>query len=260
LQSFLSGAAETLSLPGLSGLERRRVHQWAELQGLDHVSSGGPRDRVLEIRRRPGPPPSQHVVEERVAALGYVGLFSEWIEAWAARLLREAGARIHPEWLAARRARDGPQHHITLLTRDELNTLLSPDQARVAAEAAARAATEFDAPLPEAAAASAAPDASPAEAPATAGIWRLADVLECLARAGAEEPAWRVLGLGRVQDEAGQCAWFGVVEWEAMQRARECLGLPRKDFHFTLAFSAYDIHHLPKDTTSLVQPAPSPSI
>lgn len=41
-----------------------------------------------------------------------------------------------------------------------------------------------------------------------------------------------------------------------LQDARTALGLPPATFHITIGFSKFDIHGLPKDSSTLIDPPP----
>lgn len=56
-----------------------------------------------------------------------------------------------------------------------------------------------------------------------------------------------------MRDERSE-VWYGVVEWQEMQHARQELGLPAKDLHITLGFSLYDIHSKPKTASTIIIP------
>lgn len=62
----------------------------------------------------------------------------------------------------------------------------------------------------------------------------------------------KLIGLGR-QTKDKNAVYFVVVEWESAQNYRKSIGLPRQDFHITVAFRKSDIHNLPKDRTTLIQ-------
>jgi len=60
------------------------------------------------------------------------------------------------------------------------------------------------------------------------------------------------LGLGRLVDGNDEVI-IVVLDWEWGQKFRASLGLPRKDFHITIAWTGIrDIHDVPKDATTIV--------
>jgi hypothetical protein len=98
------------------------------------------------------------------------------------------------------------------------------------------------------------------------------DTAKAAAAASATAAAASIVevGLGRVEQAAtvdggnsgggsgdgggggGEVEWalYLVFEWPWADQFRATLGLPSKDFHVTLAFSADDIHDVPKDATT----------
>src|SRR5690606_21595526 len=111
-------------------------------------------------------------------------------------------------------SRDGPSHHMTLLTKQELRELLRQEDLKTVAEAEAAAKAEVQkearemAPshsLVEAASSAEEEPASPALSPSKGLV--LADVLARLAKVA---NTWQCCGLGRVERN-GQVAFFAVV-------------------------------------------------
>jgi hypothetical protein len=79
-----------------------------------------------------------------------------------------------------------------------------------------------------------------------------ATYLELMAAALTADPTSLVArGVGKVVQAAGG-AWvmFVVYDWEAGQAYRASVGLERKDFHATVAYSHVDIHEVAKDASS----------
>ena len=62
-------------------------------------------------------------------------------------------------------------------------------------------------------------------------------------------------GLGRARRGEDE-TYYTVCEAAAVQELRASLGLPPRDLHVTLAFKQVDIHGVPKDRTTLLDPVP----
>lgn len=78
--------------------------------------------------------------------------------------------------------------------------------------------------------------------------------LESLPAAPRDLPvSWEVtlLGIGTVQDGEAE-SWYVVAESPDAQEFRDSLGLGPHPLHVTLGFASQDIHHLPKDRSTLV--------
>lgn len=67
------------------------------------------------------------------------------------------------------------------------------------------------------------------------------------------------VGLGRAKVDEN-VVYFIPIIWEAGQRLRACHGLPRKDFHVTLATSMGDVHTVDKGFASLLHDQPAPPL
>eukprot|EP00039_Didymoeca_costata_P024445 m.10298 g.10298 ORF g.10298 m.10298 type:complete len:999 (-) comp4237_c0_seq2:64-3060(-) len=64
-----------------------------------------------------------------------------------------------------------------------------------------------------------------------------------------------IVGVGRAvikEDDGEKWVVFGVVNWPSAAEFRSQLGLPKLDFHITLAFSNMDLHGIPKDASTLI--------
>ena len=62
---------------------------------------------------------------------------------------------------------------------------------------------------------------------------------------------FEILGVGRVQQNNEE-AYFRVIRWESANKFLEKFGLPRKDFHMTIAFKDKDIHNVSKNEHTLI--------
>jgi hypothetical protein len=104
--------------------ERRIAHEYAEHLGLEHETVDSSVGRVL-VLRRPKRMPTQPAltVTDFVFFKTYLGLEGRFVEYAARSHLATLPMPLH--WRSNREARDGPQHHITLLSRYEVSALLS---------------------------------------------------------------------------------------------------------------------------------------
>eukprot|EP00300_Choanocystis_sp_HF-7_P000115 c10099_g1_i1.p1 GENE.c10099_g1_i1~~c10099_g1_i1.p1 ORF type:complete len:1245 (+),score=232.27 c10099_g1_i1:42-3776(+) len=120
------------------------------------------------------------------------------------------------EFCGPREARDGPAHHITIATKDELRIVLQQgdqESARAGAlEQILRAAQALD-----------------------------VDLLD--------------LGLGSAMSGKAK-AYFKVILWPAANRFRARFDLPPHDFHITVGFNPSDCHNISKGITSLLPTQP----
>lgn len=64
---------------------------------------------------------------------------------------------------------------------------------------------------------------------------------------------FKLIGLGKAEDQ-GNTTYFVVVESKQLDKEREKLWLPKKDFHITLWFDQKDVFTKPKDRSSLIKP------
>mmetsp|Transcript_62773 Transcript_62773/g.147208 ORF Transcript_62773/g.147208 Transcript_62773/m.147208 type:complete len:576 (+) Transcript_62773:59-1786(+) len=130
---------------------------------------------------------------------------------------------VPPAWQAERSKRDGPQCHITFLSKADLQSLIQSDSIWI------RAGLEVPAN-----------DASSVAASATALFLTMPRCWE-----------WIDLGTGACKDDRAETI-FRVVLWPAAAATRAILGLPKKDFHITLGFHSGDVHSKPKGFASLL--------
>mmetsp|Transcript_59951 Transcript_59951/g.130029 ORF Transcript_59951/g.130029 Transcript_59951/m.130029 type:complete len:1381 (-) Transcript_59951:223-4365(-) len=148
--------------------------------------------------------------------------------------IAEAGLGSVPEaWRRLRSSRDGSGFHVTLLSKGELQAA-----DRSLKDGSSRPQAEWPGPKP----------CPFAEA---SSILKVAEAFLSLPGAW----LWRDAGEGRVRDDGGEAA-FRVLLWPGGAMLRKVLGLPPKDFHITLGFSASDVHCKAKGLKSLLGSVP----
>lgn len=215
---FAHSSEDAISLPSLSSVERAVAHKIAESLSLDHVSEGQGAKRQLWIRKRKSAANSEDggaipPGADQVHWKGYLALHGESVE-FAAH--SHGLADVPQDWRAHREDRDGLEHHITLVSRTELEHLA------LAQTGAKKVTKEFVSDL----------------------LWTFA----CDVRND-----WVARGRGQVQD-GDSIATFVVVNWPQANLWRAEQGLAKSDFHITLGFSRSggDIHGVPKGESTLI--------
>lgn len=64
----------------------------------------------------------------------------------------------------------------------------------------------------------------------------------------------KMKGIGRVKDEkTGNEAYYAVIESQELSKASKEMGLPRQDYHVTLAFKGQDVHGVSKGEETLIK-------
>eukprot|EP00435_Cladocopium_sp_Y103_P025929 s2351_g6.t1 len=139
------------------------------------------------------------------------------------------GPAVPGSWVQQREKRDGPEHHLTLLSKVDLQQL---------SQRIAEGASSWCQEVPT-------PDANdmPGIAKAAAA---LLGKMSCTWD-------WVDVGTGSCKDATGEAS-FRVVLWPAAAAWRERLELPPKDFHITLGFQDADVHSKSKGVASLRSP------
>lgn len=169
---------------------------------------------------------------------GYIGLFGDVVDSIADRYISEI---IPEEYNLKRIKRDGPPHHITLMTRPEIQTALKSMEEKFPDIIKQITSSDNDDKQ----------DGSEMKS-------ELQKLLKIVARnvKADIEP----LGLGRIvgQDETENECYFVVLNWPSASKFRDLLGLEPYDFHVTLGFKSGDIHNSSqrKNKSALMSPQP----
>lgn len=195
--------------------ERVIVHELAQKFGLAHFSRGGSKHRFLTVSKE---------LQERKDEWqynSYIGLFGPKVDESATK-----GIEIVPEsMIEKRKKRDGPIHHITLLSREEVDNLIQTIESFK--EKFKQKCHQIQ------------NSQSPKEL-----------ILNVISQV--VEDDWKDLGIGKVE-EKDDVVYFKVLEWNSAAEFRQICSLPKKDFHITLGFSRQDLHDISKDATKLIQ-------
>eukprot|EP00035_Acanthoeca_spectabilis_P037737 m.47098 g.47098 ORF g.47098 m.47098 type:complete len:616 (-) comp8826_c0_seq1:228-2075(-) len=165
---------------------------------------------------------------------GSLFLKSAAINEVAAECRAELDEASRAGWADARRARDGPDHHITLAHRTELTKLHHTPAA------AATAANDDD---------DAATAAAPHGGPVTGG----ASAVPAVGMGMDPQAPWVALGLG-LQTEGSCHAAFAVVCCPDAVAWRVSRGLEWADFHITVGFSGGDVRGKSKGVETVAKP------
>ena len=199
----------SLVLTKLSNEERKAVHSLAESLGLTHESSGDKDARVLTIGRSVD---QRSAISDVLICEGYVALQGASVE--AAAFLAKSEDRISIESRTARRARDGDQHHITLVTRKEL-------QMWAKRQGLAKVSRDFT-----------------------------NNVMSSISEEVVND--WTVIGIGHAVNDVGdEEAFFVVLDWASANAWREKNELPPQDYHITVGFVGADVHNKSKGRDAL---------
>ena len=168
---------------------------------------------------------------------GYIGLFGDVVDSIADKYICDI---IPEEYRLKRIKRDGPPHHITLMTRPEIQTALKSMEEKFPEimndKSATNATGEEDSGLKT----------------------DLQKLLKLSAEhvKGDLEP----VGLGKIaaQEENDNECYFVILNWPSASKFRNLLGLEPYDFHVTLAFKSGDIHNSSqrKNKSALMDPQP----
>ena len=210
--------------------ERMRVHHIAEQFGVEHFSRGSNPFRYICALSRTGPR------ENNFQYFGYIGLFGEIVDTIANQYLSDI---IPEEHRLKRIKRDGPPHHITLMTRPEIQTALKSMEEK----------------FPELMKRDGPKEISFDDSELKGDLQKLLKLVSEHVK-GDLEP----LGLGRIscEEDADNECYFVVLNWPSASKFRNLLGLEPYDFHITLAFKSGDIHNNSqrKNKGSLIDPQP----
>ena len=157
-------------------------------------------------------------LKEYVFYSGYIGLKGATID-YAANKHK---TKVNKELIKKRVERDGEEHHITLITKKELEIILLQLK-------------EYD-----------------KEKYDSIKITHVASFLMKLFVSSVKND-WFDVGLGRVVDGDNE-AFFVVVSFDSLNDwRRNVLGLDFRDIHITLGFQTCDIHNQKKDKSTLVE-------
>lgn len=135
-------------------------------------------------------------------------------------------AAVPGSWVQQREKRDGAQHHLTLLSKVDLQQL---------SQRMADGASWCQ------------------EVPPDADMTGIAKAAAALLGKMSCTWDWVDVGTGSCKDATGEAS-FRVVLWPAAAAWRERLELPPKDFHITLGFHDADVHSKSKGVASLRSP------
>lgn len=247
-------ALEKFTFPAdLPKSSRRAIHEVASLVGISSSSAGKGTERQLTLSKLvlTTSPGMRAAVLEKLAYIrfSFIGLQSSWIETVATRpIVRKT---VPLELIKAQQQRDGEnEHHITLITKQELVELFNLEHAEHKVNKSCRNRKHE----------------------LQTFIQNL--LFQCEERLSND---WRIVGLGRAAENlsqvqpsqqqhapTGHCqvsdenveqeneAFFWVISWPGGQAFRSSLGLPPKDFHITLGFRFSDIHSVYKDESTLL--------
>ena len=208
IRSFLFGDNEELALPGLSNEERKVVHRLAEEAGIGHESKGEGGDRKIVLSK--SKEKENFEISDDIICKGYLCLQGVSVDCAAAKYIE----KVPPSWVAHRQKRDGSHHHITILSRKEMETLAIQRNEKKVSKAF------------------------------------LTEIIESIEKHVQND--WRVVGLGRVQEEENETL-FLVLDWESMNHWKtKIMNMKERSyFHITLGFQVKDIHGVPKDRTTI---------
>ncbi|KAL9657828.1 hypothetical protein ABK040_013165 [Willaertia magna] len=239
--AFVHDFPNTLNLA-----QRKRVHALAEEFRLDHFSRGSNPFRYICVTKR------NQKMKDEFQYFGYIGLFGHSIDELVRTHTLEPTMQNQP-LLQKRVKRDGPIHHITLMTRPEINTalknlltikeyenLLDENQKQLMKQGTEEEKIEI-----------------------------LMNVISKVVIGD-----YKAIGLGKVTQEETQSsntdnlsssqqatssgeekkmneAYFVVINWPSAQKLRTTLGLEPYHFHITVAYKYGDIHGVIKDESTL---------
>eukprot|EP01117_Protostelium_nocturnum_P003191 TRINITY_DN14124_c0_g1_i1.p1 TRINITY_DN14124_c0_g1~~TRINITY_DN14124_c0_g1_i1.p1 ORF type:complete len:306 (+),score=115.79 TRINITY_DN14124_c0_g1_i1:57-974(+) len=211
----------------LSSDARKTVHAIAEEFGLLHYSRGT-KVRFITLEK------SNNTKEDEWQYFNYVGLFGPSVDAVVSD---EQSRKLVPETSIKNKVkRDGPISHITVISPNEeliqaleglksridtFFTLMENQEERKKVEEKKRESEEE---------------------------W--IEILMDLTSQFVKDD-WKDLGVGCVHQSKNK-AWFKVIEWPSAKEFRRLLGLSDKDFHVTIGYVSFDIHGIPKDSTTLI--------
>jgi len=159
--------------------------------------------------------------KDEIQYCGYIGLFGGTVDTFG--MTSEVTQHVKPEYIASKEKRDGLIHHITLLTKPEVSTVLK--HIRTVGEHVTwktKKSTEKN------------------------DLEYLLDFLS-----DQLEDDLTDLGLGMQSSNKNE-AYFKVVQWPSAAALRTALGLPPKDLHVTVGFIFADIHDVKKDRSTLL--------
>lgn len=217
--------------------ERMRVHAIAEQFGVEHFSRGSNPFRYICALPRSGPR------DNNFQYFGYIGLFGNIVDTIANKYISDA---VPQEHRLKRIKRDGPPHHITLMTRPEIQTALKSMEEKFP-ELMKQSVPQDEGVRPK-----------EDESGLKTDLQKLLKLVSEHVK-GDLEP----LGLGKIEgadEDADNECFFVVLNWPSASKFRNLLGLEPYDFHITLAFKSGDIHNSSqrKNKSALMDPQQAP--
>ncbi|KAL0479157.1 hypothetical protein AKO1_008010 [Acrasis kona] len=203
--------------------QRQKVHALAEQFDLDHFSRGSNPFRYICAQKR------NVALPDEWQYFGYVGLFGSSIDNIASSHVKQHG--VDRAYIRKRVKRDGPIHHVTLMTRPEINSALKN------LESIKEYEQYFEKEKLE--------NGTEQE--------RIEILLNVIGQVVGDD--YQPLGLGKTvrAEEDNNVAYFVVINWPSAQELRKKLGLEPYHFHVTVAFKSNDIHGVSKDESTLLK-------
>ncbi|KAG2379240.1 hypothetical protein C9374_007379 [Naegleria lovaniensis] len=226
--------------------QRKRVHSLAEEFNLDHFSRGSNPFRYICVSKR------NLKMRDEFQYFGYIGLFGHSIDELVKKYNINPDMSDNQPLLQKRIKRDGPIHHITLMTRPEINTalknlessrelehLFNENQKQILKQGSEEEKIEI--------------------------------LMHAISKVVTND--YHAIGLGKVsQEESAHMndvlalpssqssndqkqkndAYFVIIDWPSAQRLRATLGLEPYHFHITVAYKYGDIHGVVKDRSTIV--------
>ena len=173
-------------------------------------------DLVFESKKEGG-----QEIRDYLFFRNYIGLKGNYVEYHA----RKCRIRVEPAYREKREKRDGTLHHITLVTKKELQSavdkLVKEDPVKYSSLSVTHLASSF-----------------------------IQNISESVRN------EWAAKGIGKVVENTNEGntneAYFIVVEWKSFNEWRKKRGFEEKDLHITLGFKEKDIHDVKKDTSTLI--------
>nr|CAG4709530.1 unnamed protein product [Naegleria fowleri] len=227
--------------------QRKRVHSLAEEFNLDHFSRGSNPFRYICVSKR------NLKMRDEFQYFGYIGLFGHSIDELVKKYNINPDISENQPLLQKRIKRDGPIHHITVMTRPEINTALKNLESSRELE---HLFNEKQKQLLK--------QGSEEE--------KIEILMHIISKVVTND--YQAIGLGKVsQEETAHSndglalpssqsnskdqkqkndAYFVIIDWPSAQRLRATLGLEPYHFHITVAYRNGDIHGVVKDRSTMV--------
>lgn len=186
---------------------------------MTHDSQGkGPNRHIVVSNEKPkdNQTTQSEGFTEYLFFTGYIGLKGSTVEYSANRWKH----KVDEDYIKKREQRDGEHHHITLVNKKELESIVEKLKIEDSVKYSSINFKHIASTL-------------------------MKDISNQV------KNDWIEKGLGKLVDQDNE-AFFVVVSWESLNNWRKARGLAPRDFHITLGFKTADIHDKPKDESSLI--------